>query len=126
MTFNAGAHGLVQEGTNSPTNSITQQVKWNSNSTVVSAVANEHYHFLNWTNTAGDIVSTVVGMQAVGVTQDMEFTANFEIDKFAVKFQSSNFGGIEVPTASPVYYEDEYIEYCRLGWQFEMGDRQIG
>ncbi len=28
VTFNAGAHGLVQEGTNSPTNSITQQVKW--------------------------------------------------------------------------------------------------
>ena len=115
VTFNAGAHGLVQEGTNSPTNSITQQVKWYSNSTVVSAVADAHYHFLNWTNIAGDIVPIVVGLQAVGVTQNMEFTANFEIDKFAVKFQSSNFGGIEVPTASPVYYEDEYIEYVDWG-----------
>ena len=115
VTFNAGAHGLVQEGTNSPTNSITQQVKWNSNSTVVTAVANEHYHFLNWTNTAGSIVATAADLQALNVTQDMEFTANFEIDKFAVRFQSSNFGGIEVPTASPVYYEDEYIEYVDWG-----------
>ena len=115
VTFNAGAHGLVQEGTNSPTNSITQQVKWNSNSTVVTAVANEHYHFLNWTNTAGSIVATAADLQALNVTQDMEFTANFEIDKFAVRFKSSNFGGIEVPTASPAYYEDEYIEIVDWG-----------
>jgi hypothetical protein len=115
VTFNAGAHGLVQEGTNSPTNSITQQVKWNSNSTVVTAVANEHYHFLNWTNAAGDIVATAADLQALNVTQDMEFTANFEIDKFAVRFKSSNFGGIEVPTASPTYYEDEYVEIVDWG-----------
>ncbi len=95
------------------------------NSTVVTAVANEHYHFLNWTNTAGSIVATAADLQALNVTQDMEFTANFEIDKFSVTFKSSNYGGIEVASTSPEYYEDEYTK-CRLGQQFEMGDGQIG
>ena len=115
VTFNAGAHGLVQEGTNSPTNSITQQVKWGQDSTVVTAVANEHYHFLNWTNTAGSIVATAADLQALNVTQDMEFTANFEIDKFTVTFKSSNYGGIEVAGSPPEYYEDDYTEIVDWG-----------
>ncbi|MDZ7581386.1 MAG: hypothetical protein U5R30_12430 [Deltaproteobacteria bacterium] len=115
VTFNAGAHGLVQDVSGTPTNSITQQVKWGTNSTVVSAVANEHYHFLNWSNTAGDIVSTVAGLQAIGVTQDLVFTANFEIDKFTVTFVSGTFGGIEVAGAPPQYYEDKYTEIVEWG-----------
>ena len=115
VTFNAGAHGLVQEGTNSPTNSITQQVKWGQDSTVVSAVANEHYHFLNWTNAAGDIVATAADLHAENVTQDMEFTANFEIDKFSVTFKSSNYGGIEVAGTPPEYYEEDYTEIVDWG-----------
>ena len=115
VTFNAGAHGLVQEGTNSPTNSITQQVKWGKDSTVVTAVANEHYHFLNWTNTAGSIIATAADLQALNVTQDMEFTANFEIDKFSVTFKSSNYGGIEVAGSPPEYYEADYTEIVDWG-----------
>jgi type IV pilus assembly protein PilY1 len=115
VTFNAGAHGLVQDVSGTPTNSITQQVKWGTSSTVVSAVANEHYHFLNWSNTAGDIVSTVAGLQAIGVTQDLVFTANFEIDKFTVTFVSGTFGGIEVAGAPPQYYEDKYTEIVEWG-----------
>ena len=115
VIFNAGAHGLVQEGTNPPTNSITQQIKSYSNSTEVKAVANPHYHFLNWTNSGGEIVSTVEGLKVTGVTQDMEFTANFEIDKFSVTFKSSNYGGIEVAGSPPEYYEDEYTEIVDWG-----------
>ena len=115
VTFNAGAHGLVQEGTNSPTNSITQQVKWGQDSTVVTALANEHYHFLNWTNAAGDIVATAADLHAENVTQDMEFTANFEIDKFSVTFKSSNYGGIEVAGTPPEYYEEDYTEIVDWG-----------
>jgi hypothetical protein len=115
VTFNAGAHGLVQEGTNPPTNSITQQVKWGESSTLVSAVPNAHYHILNWTNAIGDIVSTVEGLQVTGVTEDMVFTANFEIDKFSVTFKSSNYGGIEVAGTPPEYYEDEYTEIVDWG-----------
>ncbi len=98
VTFTAGAHGQVQEGSGTPKNSISQQIKWGTSTTVVSAIPNAHYHFLNWTNAAGTIVSKVADLQAVNVTQDMEFTAHFEIDKFAVTFKSSNYGGIEVPT----------------------------
>ena len=111
----AGLNGKVQDSSGIPTNFIEQTVKWGQNSTVVSAVADEHYHFLNWTNAAGDIVSTVEGLQATGVTQDMEFTANFEIDKFSVTFISSNYGGIEVEGTPPEYYEDEYTEIVDWG-----------
>ena len=85
------------------------------NTTVVSAIQNAHYHFLNWTNSAGDIVSTVSDLKAVNVTQDMAFTAHFEIDKFAVTFRSSIYGGIEVAGTPPVYYEDDYTEYVDWG-----------
>ena len=78
-------------------------------------MANEHYHFLNWTNTAGSIVATAADLQALNVTQDMEFTANFEIDKFSVTFKSSNYGGIEVAGTPPEYYEDEYTEIVDWG-----------
>ncbi len=115
VTFNAGAHGLVQEGANPPTNSITQQVKWGQSSTLVSAVPDAHYHILNWTNDIGDIVSTVEGLQVAGVTEDLEFTANFEIDKFSVTFISSNYGGIEVAGTPPEYFEDEYTEIVDWG-----------
>ncbi len=115
VTFTAGAHGQVQEGSGTPDNSISQQIKWGTSTTVVSAIPNAHYHFLNWTNSAGDIVSTVADLQAVNVTQDMEFTAHFEIDKFAVTFKSSIYGGIEVAGTPPVYYEDDYTEYVDWG-----------
>ncbi|MFZ0724156.1 MAG: hypothetical protein WAM61_00065 [Desulfobacterales bacterium] len=117
VTFTAEAHGQVKEGNGTPKTSISKQIKWGMNSTVVSAKAipDEHHHFLNWTNTAGDIVSTVADMQAVNVTQDLEFTAHFEIDKFAVTFRSSIYGGIEVAGTPPVYYEEDYTEYVDWG-----------
>ena len=107
VTFQAGANGTLDDGSTTA-DTIVQNVKWGYNSTVVTGVADVHYHFLEWVNDAdGTVMGTDPNLQAIHVIQDLAFTGNFEIDKYTLTFTGGNFGDVEVGgTSFPVEYQE--------------------
>ena len=107
VTFQAGSDGTLDDGTTTA-DTIVQNVRWGQNSTVVTGIADAHYHFLEWVNDAdGTVMGTDPSLQAIHVIEDLVFTGNFEIDKFTLTFTGGNFGDVEVGGTS---YPDQYQE----------------
>jgi len=67
VTFTAGAHGSL-------TGTTTQTIAEGDDCTAVTAVADNGYHFKNWT---GDHTGTDNPLTITNVTADMTITANF-------------------------------------------------
>ncbi len=107
VTFQASANGTLDDGTTTA-DTIVQNVRWGQNSTVVTGIADVHYHFLEWVNDAdGTVMGTDPSLQAIHVIEDLVFTGNFEIDKFTLTFTGGNFGDVEVGgTSFPVEYQE--------------------
>ena len=107
VTFQAGSDGTLDDGTTTA-DTIVQNVRWGQNSTVVTGIADAHYHFLEWVNDAdGTVMGTDPSLQAIHVIEDLVFTGHFEIDKFTVTFTGGNFGDVEVGgTSFPVEYQE--------------------
>ena len=107
VTFHAGDYGTLDDGSTTD-DTIVQNVRWGQNSTVVTGVADVHYHFLKWVNDAdGTVMGTNPSLQAIHVIQNLDFTGHFEIDKYTLTFTGGNFGDVEVGgTSFPVEYQE--------------------
>ena len=81
----------------------------------VTATANEGYHFVNWTNAEGTVVSES-NPYVFGVTEDVTLTANFEADPvtkytLATEVNDAVMGTVSVApeTSGNVYVKDTEV-----------------
>lgn len=75
LTFAAGTHGSVTAGQGSTSGSRYGRYKRQT----LSASADSHYHFVNWTDSSGSEVSTDANYTFY-LSSDTNLTANFAID----------------------------------------------
>lgn len=97
VTFIAGMHGSV-------TSSLQQIIQPNGSISPVSAQADLHYHFVNWTGTAGFTPTVGNPLSLAGVTADMTITANFAIDTQNLQFGGGSGGSVNGTTLQTVNY----------------------
>ena len=84
VTFIEGDNGTI-------TGSKVQTVNNGDNCMAVTAHANTHYHFVNWT---GALTSTNNPLTVMNVGSDMTITANFAIDTCALNYSAGANGSI--------------------------------
>ena len=82
LTYTAGANGSIS-GT-SP-----QTVDYGADGTAVTAVADAHYHFVDWSDASTDNPRT-----DTNVTADISVTANFAIDTYTLTYTAGANGSI--------------------------------
>lgn len=80
LTYGAGPHGSISGST-------PQTVAAGSNGTPVTAIADEGYHFVDWSDSITDNPRT-----DTGVGGDISVTANFEINQYTVIFDEGGHG----------------------------------
>ncbi|MFR2113663.1 MAG: InlB B-repeat-containing protein [[Ruminococcus] lactaris] len=79
----------------------------------VTATANEGYHFVNWTNAEGTVVSES-NPYVFGVTEDVTLTANFEADPvtkytLATEVNDAVMGSVTVTPSQSEYDENSSV-----------------
>ena len=79
----------------------------------VTATANEGYHFVNWTNAEGTVVSES-NPYVFGVTEDVTLTANFEADPvtkytLATEVNDAAMGSVTVTPSQSEYDENSSV-----------------
>ncbi len=106
VTITAGLNGSV---TTSGGDEIVKYVA-HGDSIDIEAYADEHYHFLSWTNQNSlEIVDTTKSVTKVkNVTADGVFIANFEVDSHAINVSVKN-GQSAMGSTSPT--ETNYYDY---------------
>ena len=72
LTFVANANGAL-------TGASTQTVNYSASATPVTAVPNQGYYFVNWTNDNGLVVSSVNPLVVSNVTSVQNLSANFAV-----------------------------------------------
>jgi len=90
LTYTAGANGLVDGAAQT-----TQTVAHGSDGTPVTAVPDEGYHFVDWS----DGILTAA-RQDTSVTGDIAVTANFAINEYRVEFRTDGTAGASLSGAS--------------------------
>lgn len=60
--------------------SATQTIDYRASTAAVTATANPGYHFDNWTDTDGVVISSAATLTITNVTADLNVTANFSIN----------------------------------------------
>src|SRR5690606_17985150 len=85
LTYTAGENGTIDRG--SP-----HAVDEGEDGTAVTAVPNEGYHFVNWS----DAVATAT-RQDTNVTADISVTANFAINTYTITYDGNGNGGGSAP-----------------------------
>jgi uncharacterized repeat protein (TIGR02543 family) len=75
------------------TGALVQTITHGGSCTPVTANAPAWHHLKNWTGTGG-FASTANPVTVTNVTKTMTITANFEIDKYTVRFQADTGGSI--------------------------------
>ena len=80
----------------------------------VTATANEGYHFVNWTNAEGTVVSES-NPYVFGVTEDVTLTANFEADPvtkytLATEVNDAAMGSVTVTPSQSEYDETQVLQ----------------
>ncbi len=97
ITYIAGSNGLI-EGTTS------QIVKQGDDGTVVTAIPDEGYHFVNWSDGL-----TTLTRQEINVTSDLTFTANFAIGipDYSITYIAGSNGSITGATSQIVKQGDD-------------------
>jgi uncharacterized repeat protein (TIGR02543 family) len=96
LNFVAGSNGTLS-GT------PVQTIYKSSSSSAVTAIPNDHYHFVNWTK-GGVAYSTNNPLTVTSFTGDMTLTANFTIDTYTVTFIAGVNGTIDGDTEQVVGY----------------------
>jgi len=86
IKYSAGANGSI-------TGNASQSVSYGNDALEVTAVPAEGYHFTSWSDGV-----TTAGRTDKGVTDSIDLTASFEINSYAVTFNSS--GGSAVAAQS--------------------------
>lgn len=87
VTFSAGPHGKI-------TGTASQTVIYGGSTTPVTAVPDRGYLFLNWTDGAGNVVSSDNPVTITNVTTDMAIRANFVPEHVTVTFSTGSYGRI--------------------------------
>lgn len=95
------------------------------NVATVKATPKEHHHFMNWTNNAGEVLSTEAEFSFV-VESDTTLTANFAIDTHHVVLTNnldSNIGEGDFPYGASVSFNAGTPEgYHFMRFENEQGD----
>jgi len=92
VNFHAGANGsLIGDS--------TQAIINGGDSTAVTAVPDANYHFTSWT---GDYTGTGNPLIITNITSDIDTTANFAIDTYAVNFHAGANGSLTGDTTQTV------------------------
>jgi uncharacterized repeat protein (TIGR02543 family) len=94
VTFEGGTGGTVDGNTSQP-------VDCGDNCTVVTAVPNSCYQFVNWT-VNGNPYSTDNPLTVTNVQADMTITAHFEKIPYTVTFEAGTGGTVDGNTSQPV------------------------
>jgi len=92
LTYTAGANGTISGTT-------PQTVNYGANGTVVTAVANTGYHFVNWSDS-----STTNPRTDLSVTNSLAVTANFAINTYMLTYTAGTNGTISGTTPQTVNY----------------------
>ncbi len=113
VTFISGGHGDIS-GTTS------QTVIHSEDSTLVTAIPDLNYSFVNWTGdefTTADVNPLII----LNITMDLTITANFTINTYSVTFTAESNGSILGETSQIVNHGDNSAsiravpeEYCRF------------
>jgi hypothetical protein len=80
LTYKSGEHGSL-------TGDTSQSVEFGGSGSAVEAVADEHYHFVEWSDGVKDNPRT-----DGNISGDLEVTANFAIDTYTVTFDLGEHG----------------------------------
>jgi uncharacterized repeat protein (TIGR02543 family) len=89
LTYTAGTNGLIDGLAQ-----VTQTVAHGSDGTPVTAVPDEGYHFVDWSD--GTVTAA---RQETSVTGDIAVTANFAINEYRVEFQTDDTEGASLSGA---------------------------
>jgi uncharacterized repeat protein (TIGR02543 family) len=81
-----------------------QTVPYLGSATTVTAVPVVGYHFVNWTDAGGAVISTVNPLTVTNVTAAMTITANFAINTYPVNFVAGVGGTISGVLTQTVPY----------------------
>lgn len=93
--FVSGGHGSV-------VGSLTQTIDYGGSATPVTATADDHSTFENWTGTGGFVTTTSNPVTLTNVTSDMTITANFTPDTHTVHFVTDGTAGSSVSSGTVV------------------------
>jgi|GEM_PF-2377595 len=117
------------DGNGTVTGAATQIVADGGSGAAVTAVPNQGYHFLRWSDGYTGATRT-----DGNVSQDLSVTAYFEIDTYTVWFMIDEIGSIVAtqqvryndfavePEEDPVYEDFPFLYWCDAGWSvFDFG-----
>ena len=99
VTFTAGEHGSL-------TGSVLQAINYGGDCEPVTAVADEHYRFANWTGSNG-FTSTDNPLTVTNVTADDTYTANFAGSTYTVTFTADEHGSLSGQMSQTLEYEQD-------------------
>jgi hypothetical protein len=94
---------------------------YNAGSTVtLTAVPEEHYHFVNWTDSTGTVIGTNPTYTLYNLRADTTVTANFAIDMFTVTINAGKGGTVTGGTSGIYAYRTEFnlIATPNVGYKF--------
>ncbi len=107
LNYSAGSHGSI-------TGTATQAVDRGGSGTAVEAVANDGYHFVQWSDGVLNASRTDINVSA-----DISVTAQFEINSYTVHYDAN--GGIGTMVDDIPNYGDSFAltnVFTRLGYTF--------
>jgi uncharacterized repeat protein (TIGR02543 family) len=97
LNFAAGSGGTLSGTT-------PQTISYGGSSSVVTALPNTGYHFVNWTGTNGFVTTTANPLTVTNVTASQNITANFAIDTFTLNFAAGSGGTLSGTTPQTISY----------------------
>ncbi|MFZ2654451.1 MAG: hypothetical protein WAX69_06005, partial [Victivallales bacterium] len=121
VTFVEGANGTI-------TGPKIQAIDYNGSGTLVTAVPNADYHFVNWTGT-GYVTTTNEALTVSGVKAPLTITANFAHKKATLTMSSTNTARGTVTPASGTFDINTPIQIKavpKAGFAFESWSRADG
>jgi len=110
LTYTAGSNGTL-------TGETTQNVAYNSSGTGITAMPDDGYHFVQWSDGKNDNPRT-----EINVTSDITVTAEFAINRYTVSYSSGDNGFTYGPLpriidhGSP--YEGSVLAVPKEGYRF--------
>jgi len=104
---------------------ISQSINYNENGSEVTAEADEHYHFVSWSDGV-----TTASRQDLTVSDNIDVTANFAIDSYSVVFDLDGKGvrnGGGALTQTIEYGNSAFPPSVKsdVGYKFESWDRSF-
>ena len=103
LSYSSGDNGTI-------TGITPQTINGGDNGTSITAIANDHYHFVNWSDGSTNNPRT-----DTNVNQDIGVTANFFIDTYTLTFSAGSHGSISGTTPQTIDYGADSLEVTAVG-----------